>query len=61
MAIEPRKNYNQTPSKLRVLWDTAKRLIGEYEDFDRRIKELETKIAELSYKLSSMADKIKNV
>jgi len=61
MVIDNKKTYTQTPSKLRFLWEIAKRLIANYEDFDRRLTELETKMKDNSYKLSSTADKVKNV
>ena len=61
MVIEPQKSYTKSPSKLRILWNTAMRLIGEYENFDRRVTLLEKNFSELSYKISIMVDRIKNV
>jgi hypothetical protein len=52
MIIEPKKTYNQTFSKLRILWNIAQKLIGEYEDYDRRLIELENKYKTLSNKIS---------
>ena len=54
MVIEPKKAYNQTFSKLRILWNIAQRLIGEYEDYDRRLIELENKYKTLSEQTSSL-------
>ena len=61
MNNEPIKTYNQTPSKLRILWETAIRLIGEYENFDKKITSLENKIEELNYKISVTSGQINNV
>ena len=61
MVIQPQKSYVQTPSKLRMLWNIAMRLIGNYEDFDRRLTDLEKKFNDFSSKLTSTVDRIKNV
>jgi hypothetical protein len=61
MAIDPKKTYTQTPSKLRFLWEIAKRLIANYENFDRRLTDLEKKASDISSKIKSTADKIVNV
>jgi hypothetical protein len=61
MAIDTKKTYTQTVSKLRVMWDTAMKLIGEYEDFNRRLSDLEKKASDISTKSVSITDRIKNV
>jgi hypothetical protein len=61
MPIEQNKTFSQTPSKLRWLWSIAQRLIGEYEDFDKRLTSLESRFNDFSLKLSSLIDRIKNV
>lgn len=53
MPTDPKQTYEQTPSKLRAMWDIAMRLIGEYEQFDNRLTLLESKVSELSKKVSS--------
>jgi len=53
MNTLPKQSYNQTPSKLRTLWDIATQLIASYEDFDRKLTNLEKKIADISAKLTS--------
>lgn len=58
---EIKKTYEGTSSKLRFLWQTALKLIGDYEDFNRRLVELEKDYKELSYKISKTSDKLKNV
>ena len=54
MPIQPKKSFKQTFSKIRILWEIAQRLIGEYEDFDRRLIELENKYKTLSETINSM-------
>jgi len=53
--------YNQTPSKIRTLWDTAVQLIGLYEDFDRKLTSLDIKFNDLSTKLTASIETTKNV
>ena len=57
MVIELKKTYSQTPSKIRTLWGIAHRLIGMYEDFDRKLKEFEKKIDEMAKKINQLAEK----
>ena len=47
------KPYDQTRSKIRVLWETALQLIGQYEDFDRNLTDLENKVQTSSDTLTS--------
>jgi hypothetical protein len=47
MADQPIQNYNQTPNKLRVLWDKANILIAKHEELLRRQEVLETKLKTL--------------
>jgi hypothetical protein len=61
MATETPKTYAKTPSKLRRLWDIAMILIGNYEDFERRLTDVEKKMSENATKLSDLADKANNV
>jgi len=53
MDNKTKQAYSQSPSKIRILWDTALQLVGQYEEFDRKIKELENKISILSKSLNS--------
>lgn len=50
------KPYDKTTSKIRVLWETALQLIGAYEEFDRELSDLDTKITDLSTRLNSTID-----
>jgi len=61
MVIEPKKSYYQSEGKIRQLWNTARRLIGEYEDFDKRLTFLEEKFSQLSHKITSTINRINNV
>jgi hypothetical protein len=54
MADPLKKTYNQTTSKLRKLWDIALQLIGEYEDFDSRLNQLENKVDDLYVQINSI-------
>ena len=53
MTNKTKEAYIQTPSKIRTLWDTALQLIGQYEEFSRKITELETKITDLSKSINA--------
>jgi len=53
MSNQTQQAYTQSSMKIRILWDTALKLIGQYEEFDRKLKELETKILTLSKSLNS--------
>lgn len=44
MADQPKRNYNQTPNKLRVLWEQANRLIAKHEELDAKLKTLDDKV-----------------
>jgi hypothetical protein len=55
------KPYDQTPSKIRVLWETALQLIGEYEDFERRLTDIDTRVRALNSKLNSTINGNPNV
>lgn len=59
--MEIKKVYNQTPSKIRVLWETARKLIGDYENFDRRLSGMEQKITDITYKINQLFDRLTNV
>jgi hypothetical protein len=59
--MELKKTYTQTSSKIHILWNIAQRLIGSYENFDFRLVNLEKKFTDLSYKISLIVDRIKNV
>lgn len=61
MVNDPKKTYSQSEGKIRGLWNIARRLIGEYEDFDRRLSALEEKFTQLSRKITSTIDRINNV
>jgi len=56
MSIDPKKTFNQTPSKIRRLWEIAMRLIAQYEDFDNRLKDLEKKTSDISKKMTSTVE-----
>jgi hypothetical protein len=53
MTNQTQQAYNQTPSKIRTLWDTALQLVGQYEEFDRKISELDSKISTLSNSINA--------
>jgi hypothetical protein len=53
MTNKSKQEYTQTPSKLRTLWETALQLISQYENFDKKLVDLETKIDEVSLKINS--------
>jgi len=61
MATETPKTYTKTPSKLRRLWDIAMILIGSYEDFERRLTDVEKKMSENSAKLIDLSNRANNV
>jgi hypothetical protein len=61
MTIETPKTFAKTPSKLRRLWDIAMILIGNYEDFERRLTDAEKKMNENSSKLSDLSNRANNV
>jgi hypothetical protein len=50
------KSYDKSTSKIRVLWETALQLIGAYEEFDRELYDLDTKVTDLSTRLNSTID-----
>lgn len=60
MVMEIKKSYTQTTSKIRFLWETANRLIGSYEDFNRRLTDIEKKFTDLSYKIAKLTNRVKN-
>lgn len=60
MVIQIKKSYTQTPSKIRFLWEIAHKLIGSYEDFDRRLIDVEKKVTDLSYKIAKLTNRVKN-
>jgi hypothetical protein len=55
------KPFNQSKSKLRLLWETAFQLIGEYEAFDEKLSSLEDKTKTLSDNLNSTINGTPNV
>jgi hypothetical protein len=61
MATETPKTYAKTPSKLRRFWDIAMILIGSYEDFERRLTDVEKKMSENSAKLIDLSNRANNV
>ena len=61
MATETPKTYTKTPSKLRRLGDIAMILIGSYEDFERRLTDVEKKMSENSAKLIDLSNRANNV
>lgn len=56
MSINQKIVYRQATSKLRRLWETAIRLIAQYEDFDRRLTAAEERMRNLSKRISSTID-----
>lgn len=49
MTTEPKKTYIQTPSKIQFLWNLANKLIGDYDDFNKRMNLLEEKVNKITY------------
>jgi len=61
MVLAPKQTFERTIKKLRTMWDIAIQLIGDYEDFDKRLTLLEDKIDSLSRQLNSTVNNINNV
>jgi len=54
MVIAPKQTFNQTPFKVRTLWDIAVQLIADYENFNKRLTLLEAEAASLSIQIQSI-------
>lgn len=52
MVIQ-KKNYDQTKNKLHVMWEQANQLIAQYEEYDKRILDLEDKYNQLINSINS--------
>jgi len=57
MVIAPKQTFNQTPFKVRTLWDIAVQLIADYENFNKRLSLLEAEADSLSIQIQSIINK----
>jgi hypothetical protein len=53
MATNAKPVYIQTKGKIRTLWEIASKLVAQYEEFDRRLTELENKVSTLNSRVDS--------
>jgi hypothetical protein len=61
MVTAPKQTFNQTPFKVRTLWDIAVQLIADYENFHKQLSLLEAEADSLSTQIQAIITNNSNV